>query len=92
MHGVMATNPDLGEVVGVSSGQSLDEVLLLRTHDRRQIGHFEHTVTLEVTREERLFLYISFIHYNATGCTSSYTSVLTSASDQVFGLSMKTKH
>lgn len=44
MHGVGSSDPGLGEVMGVCSGQRLEEVVLLITVDRRQVGSVELTV------------------------------------------------
>ncbi len=46
MYGVLASDPGFGEVVCISSGQILDEVILLITVDWRQVGPFKQTVTL----------------------------------------------
>ena len=51
MYGIEATDPGLGEIVGFSSGQRHDEVILLVTVDRRQVGPFKLAVNLEGTRE-----------------------------------------
>lgn len=69
MYGIVATDPGEGEVVAVSSGQSLDEVTLLVAVDWRQVGPFKQTVALEVTREERVAPCLT--HCIMTGCVSS---------------------
>lgn len=57
MYGIKTTEPGLREVLGLSSGQRHDKVILFFTVDWCQVGSIKLTVNLQKTKEE----HISFI-------------------------------
>ena len=60
MYAIVGPDPGMREFVAASSGQTLDEAILLITVDRCEVGPFEQTVELKETREERVLTCGSF--------------------------------
>lgn len=53
LYGIVASHPGHGEVIRVSPGQSLDEVILVLAVDRREVSLFKLTVKLAAARQQR---------------------------------------